>query len=219
MKLTDFHPKTDEFQTRFLGAHLPSGRVWAFKGNIKKLVSVLAAGFKNLWSGIYAMMSGFVMESEDTELMSMWETSLGIAGEGTNAERIDLIKAQIRKRMTVNVTEWSAVLSEAFGRTVTVYPAVDIDMTDTDFLLPNPVPTPLFIPNPTKIKQEKFIVMLDEIHLSEMERALDIVAKFMPTNVVAICIDRDFFFDLTWILLLGIWDDLGSWVDDSHWID
>jgi len=194
MKLTDFHPKTDEFQTRFLGAHLPSGRVWAFKGNIKKLVSVLAAGFKNLWSGIYAMLSGFVMESEDTELMMMWETSLGLTGEGTNSERIDLIKAQIRKRLVVNVTEWSAVLSEALGRTVEVYPAVDIDMTDTDFLLPNPVPTPLFIPDPTKIKQEKFIVMLDEVKDDEKANVLNIINKFMPTNVVAICIDRDYYF-------------------------
>ena len=190
MKLKDFSPKSVEFQTRFFGSHLPFGRVWKFAGNIKKLGTVIGTVFYEYSKILYAMITGFLMETEDEEMIKSWESSLGISGTGTNEERINTIKAQIRKKIVVKTTEWSEVISQAVGRTVLVYPARDIDMTDIFFLFPYTFPIYFYPPNPSEVKQSRFIVMVDYVTSSEKPSVEKIVKKFIPSNVSVIYIDR-----------------------------
>lgn len=193
MKIKHFNPKTVEFQTRFLASHLPSGRVWNTKTgkNLWKLVYFLASASHEVYKLIQQMIFNFKIETSTT-FLKYWEESLGITVNEALpiADRRNNVLAQYRKRTVVNKAEWEEIIGTAVGRAVSVYPAREIDLTDTFFLFPYTFPIYFYPVNPSEIKQNRFIVYVDSITASERAGVEEIVKKFRPSNVYTIYIDR-----------------------------
>lgn len=193
MKIKHFNQRTVEFQTRFLASHLPSGRVWNTKTgrNLWKMVNILASGSFEIYKLISLMIYDFKIETSTT-FLKYWEESLGIpVNEALPiADRRNNVKAQYRKRSVVTKEEWEDVIGTAVGRAVSVYPAKEIDMTDTFFLFPYEFPIYFYPPNPSDLKQNRFIVIVDGVTVAERAGIELIVKKFRPSNVYTIYIDR-----------------------------
>lgn len=197
MKFDYFKPLSAMVQTRLLAMHLPSGRVWNSKTGreLWKILSVLSVSINELSSILWNLIQDFCVDTSTT-LLSLWEESLGIAPQesSTIEERRLNVKAQIRKAPIVKKEEWGAILTKAFGYTVNVYPALEF-IADTDFYLPNPVPTPLYLVHPDNIPQNRFVVVVDPVYGEDnVKKAEEIIKRFIPKNVYAIIIDRDLFF-------------------------
>jgi len=197
MKFNYFDPKTVEKQARFLALHLPNGRAWNSQTGkpLFKLLLILASGFFIVAGFIQKIIFEFRIETS-VDFLEKWEESFGIVTDETKSldERRAEVKAQYRKKTVVSAEEWESVLSEALGKEITVKPSIDY-VPDEDFLLPNPVPTPLFLPYPDVIPQNRFIVIIDGLNgSSEVATAKGIVARFRPSFVVCVYIDRDYFF-------------------------
>lgn len=185
MKFSYFNSKSVENQTRFLASHLPSGRVWNSKTGrgLWKLIYILANGSFIIYSMISEMIFDFRIESS-TDFLENWEQSLGIVLVGTETiqERRDAVKAQYRKVTVVTKEEWESVLSTAFGRSIDVYPAKDIDMTDSRFQFPYAFPIYFYPVNPSERKQNRFTLYVDNLTPAEIVTAKKIVKKFRASN-------------------------------------
>lgn len=197
MKINNFKPKEADSQARYLAKLLPRGRAWNSQSStyLFKLVKSLSTGLNQLIDLIWQLIQEFMIDSS-TFLLSRWEQSLGIVPDEslTISERRSNVKAQIKKTNVVTVEEWESQISKALGKPVKVYPAGEF-VPDSCFYLPNPVPTPLFLVHPDRMKQNRFVLYIDEINgTSEARRVRKIIKKFNPTNVYAIIIDRDYFF-------------------------
>jgi uncharacterized protein YmfQ (DUF2313 family) len=132
---------------------------------------------------ISEMIFDFRIESS-TDFLEKWEESLGIVLEGSETvqERRDAVKAQYRKVTVVTKEEWESVLSTAFGRSISVYPAKDIDMTDSRFQFPYTFPIYFYPVNPSERKQNRFTLYVDNLTPAEIVTAKKIVKKFRASN-------------------------------------
>ena len=195
MKFINFQSRTAESHTRFLAMHLPGGRVWNTKTGktLWKLIYSLASGFMLL----YNLSSNIINEFRiDTSVawLSDWEESLGIDTDATLtlAVRRVNVKAQLKKITIVLKSEWEANLSEGLGKTITVYPALSF-VADTGFAFPWYFPHFFYRPYPTRIPQNRFIIIIDgATGADEVLQIQNIIKKYIPTFVYAIIIDRDF---------------------------
>ena len=194
-KFLNFQSRTAESHTRFLAMHLPRGRVWNTKTGktLWKLIYSLASGFMLL----YNLSSNIINEFRiDTSVawLSDWEESLGIDTDATLtlAVRRANVKAQLKKITIVLKSEWEANLSEGLGKTITVYPALSF-VADTGFAFPWYFPHFFYLPYPTRIPQNRFIIIIDgATGADEVLQIQNIIKKYIPTFVYAIIIDRDF---------------------------
>lgn len=191
MKFDYFKPLSATVQTRLLAMHLPSGRVWNSKTGreLWKILSVLSVSINELSSILWNLIQDFCVDTSTT-LLSLWEESLGIVPQesSTIEERRLNVKAQIRKAPIVTKEEWESVLSTAFGRSISVYPAKDIDMTDSRFQFPYTFPIYFYPVNPSERKQNRFTLYVDNLTPAEIVTAKKIVKKFRASNTLIIYI-------------------------------
>lgn len=192
MKFKTFQPRQLETQTRFLSLHLPRGRVWNTKTGkeLYKLVMVMAKGLSQLWNTICEILKEFRIDYSENYLY-LWEDSLGLSSDGlTLAQRRDAVKEQLRKIPIVTDEEWETNLSDALGKTITVIQA-DGFTPDSDMILPNPVPTPLYAPFPDLYPMNRFIVLIDGADdADDVAQIREIVDKYKFSATYVIIINR-----------------------------
>lgn len=190
MELKDFGKHSSDWHYNFVASHFPTGKAWARVKDFALLIKSVSFMSSMLWDKMTEIIHGFLPSMATDYFLTLWEDSLGLDHTGTIEERRNNVKVQIRKRVIVNVSEWEKVLSDAVGRSVTVYPAKDIDMTDNFFLFPYVFPIYFYPVNHSETKQNRFILYCDEIRREEQEKVDKIVQKFKPNNVRAVYIDR-----------------------------
>ena len=197
MKFNYFKPKTADFQARSLAVLLPRGRAWNSQTgtNLYKLVYVLSKGLGELRNLIFELINEFRIETSKAFLI-LWEQSLGIVSKSGDSDELrrGKIKAQVKKVVVVSKAEWEQNLREATGNNaIEVFPVKDF-IVDSELLLPNPVPTPLYLPFPD-LPQNRFILIADNIEGNEEEQIVRNVAKkYIPSNNFLVIIDRNMYF-------------------------
>jgi len=136
----------------------------------------------------WKMFYNWRVETCDSEHLKRWEESFSIPVDLTRDtdDRRARVESYIKRKEVITVEDWESILITATGNTdIEVYPA--LNSSDSAWILPNPVPTPLYAISDEN--QKPFVVYVDNVaDEDEKQVILDTCRKFQPANVFVICI-------------------------------